>query len=219
MPPQLWLLGASEFSADGVDDFTKSQMWDCMDERDEILGRCRWQMHASDMLALLPALERANLDMDFTDALAELFPDCEALLFQNTGKLVRARDVRAHGLSGADRYIRFGLHARFFNVEGTDDMVVDTLGMGTLFMPDLQYHFHSLDPNWLVHHACSTALYILENDCPIKSGEIIDGVEAETGRISRSVPWRCRYEQALIQPAREVLDIEAGEFASGPRER
>ena len=46
MPPQLWLLGASEFSADSVDDFTKSQMWDCMDERDEILGRCRWQMHA-----------------------------------------------------------------------------------------------------------------------------------------------------------------------------
>ena len=50
-----------------------------------------------------------------------------------------------------------------------------------------------------------------------QSGEIIDGVEAETGRISRNVPWRCRYEQALIQPAREVLDIEAGEFASGPR--
>ena len=64
VPPQLWILGASEFSADGVDDFTKSQMWDCMDERDEILGACRWQMHASDMLALLPALERANLDMD-----------------------------------------------------------------------------------------------------------------------------------------------------------
>ena len=41
VPPQLWILGASEFSADGVDDFTKSQMWDCMDERDEILGRCR----------------------------------------------------------------------------------------------------------------------------------------------------------------------------------
>ena len=98
MPPQLWILGAFPFSADGVDDFTKSQMWDCMDERDEILERCRWQMHASDMLALLPALERANLDMDFTDALAELFPDCEAFLFQNTGKLVRARDVRAHGL-------------------------------------------------------------------------------------------------------------------------
>ena len=76
--------------------------------------------------------------------------------------------MRAHGLSGADRYIRFGLHARFFNVEGTDDMVVDTLGMGTLFMPDLQLPFHILDPNRLVHHACSTALYILENDCPIQ---------------------------------------------------
>ena len=51
-------------------------------------------------------------------------------------------------------------------------MIVDTLGMGTLFMPDLQYHFHSLDPNWLVHHACSTALYIIENDCPISPAKL-----------------------------------------------
>lgn len=39
---------------------------------------------ATDMLAtVLPALERANLDADFLEALAELYPSCEAFYFQN----------------------------------------------------------------------------------------------------------------------------------------
>ena len=43
-------------------------------------------------------------------------------------------------------------------------MLVDTLGMCLLFLPDLQYHFHGLDPNLMVNHACNTASYLLIND-------------------------------------------------------
>ena len=43
-------------------------------------------------------------------------------------------------------------------------MLVDTLGMSLLFLPDIQYHFHGLDPNLMVNHACNTALYLLIND-------------------------------------------------------
>ena len=35
------------------------------------------------LAAALPALERANLDADFLEALAELYPTCEAFYFQN----------------------------------------------------------------------------------------------------------------------------------------
>ena len=28
-------------------------------------------------------------------------------------------------------------------------MLIDTVGMSTLFLPDLQYHFHGMDPNWV----------------------------------------------------------------------
>ena len=40
----------------------------------------------------------------------------------------------------------FGVNVRFFNIEGTEDMLIDTVGMSTLFLPDLQYHFHGMDP-------------------------------------------------------------------------
>ena len=94
-------------------------------------------------------------------------------------------------------------------------MLIDTGGMSTLFLPDLQYHFHGMDPNWVVNHAYNAASYILANDNPIKDGETIDGIA--DGQMSRELQWKCRYEDALIQPPRGVVDIHMGEYASGKR--
>jgi len=216
-PVQLMVMGCTNFESGGVDDFLKSQMWDCQGDRDRIFRECRYQVAAVDMLAAaLPALERANLDMDFMDALAELYPSCEAFYFQNCGKLFLARDVREHTLSGPDRFIRFGVNVRFFNIQGTEDKLVDAIGMSTLFLPDIQYHFHGMDPNWVVNHAYNLASYLLENDNPIQSGETVDGVVE--GRMCRELQWKCQYEDALIQPPRQVIDICMGPYASGNRE-
>ena len=108
--------------------------------------------------------------------------------------------MRSHQIEGPDRFIRFGVNVRFFNIQDTEDMLIDTVGMSTLFLPDLQYHFHGMDPNWVVNHAYNVASYILEYDDPIKDGETVDGVE--DGQMSREVQWKCQYEDALIQPAR-----------------
>ena len=59
---------------------------DCQEDRERIFRECKYQVVATDMLtAALPALERANLDADFLEALAELYPSCEAFYFQNCG--------------------------------------------------------------------------------------------------------------------------------------
>ena len=186
------------------------------EDRERIFRECRYQVVATDMLAAaLPALERANLDVDFLEALAELYPTCEAFYFQNCGKLLLAEDVRSHQIEGPDRFIRFGVNVRFFNIQGTEDMLIDTVGMSTLFLPDLQYHFHGMDPNWVVNHAYNAASYILANDNPIEDGETIDGVA--DGQMCREIQWKCQYEDALIQPPRGVLDIHMGEYAAGGR--
>lgn len=216
-PVQLMVMGCADFEGEGFDTFLLSQMWDCQEERDRIFRECQYQVVAIDMLAAaLPTLERANLDADFLDALAELYPTCEAFYFQNCGKLVLAEDVRAHQVEGLNRFIRFGVNVRFFTIQGTEDMVIDTVGMSTLFLPDLQYHFRDMEPNWVVNHAYNAASYILANDNPIENGETIDGVK--DGAMSCEVQWRCQYEDALIQPPRGVLDIHMGMYAAGERE-
>lgn len=216
VPPQLMLTPCSPFDGSSIDAFQRSQMWDCMEERDHILSDCKYQMLATDMMAAaLPAEQRAELDMDFLEALVELYPSCEAVYFHNSGKLILADDIRSYQGEG-NRFIRFAVNARFFNIQGTDDMLVDTIGMGTLFLPDLQYHFHGMDPNWVVNHAYCTAAYILNNNNPISQDDPIDGVTG--GELSQEVQWKCSYENSLIQPAREVIDIYMNEYASGGRE-
>ena len=105
--------------------------------------------------------------------------------------------MRSHQINGPDRFIRFGVNVRFFTIQGTEDMLIDTVGMSTLFLPDLQYHFHDMDPNWVVNHAYNVASYILANDNPIQDGETIDGVA--DGQIRREIQWKCQYEDALIR--------------------
>ena len=92
-------------------------------------------------------------------------------------------------------------------------MPIDTVGMNTLFLPDLQYHFHDMDPNWVVNHAYNVASYILEHDNPIQDGETIDGVV--DGQLNQEIQWKCQYEEALIQPPRGVLNIHMGKYAAG----
>ncbi len=214
---QLMIMTCSEYSGEEVDAFTRSQMWDCREERDEILSSCRYQVVATDLLAsALHAEERAELDMDFMEALAELYPACRAFYFENCGRMYPAAAVRRHRIPREDRYIYFGMNVRFFRIRGTKDFMVDTVGMNTLFLPDIQYHFHTMDPALVVGHACNLAIYILQNDNPIESGETVDGVE--DGRMSSGVRWECRYEESLIQPVREVLDVRMGEYAAGIRD-
>ncbi|GEM_PF-2980909 len=49
------------------------------------------------------------------------------------------------------------------------------------------------------------------------SGQTVDGIGPD-GNIQRAIPWRCPYEHAFIQSAREVSDIYPGIYASGFRE-
>ena len=43
------------------------------------------------------------------------------------------------------------------------------------------------------------------------------GYGLKDGRISRDIQWVCQFEEALVQPARTVMDINTLEFAAGKR--
>lgn len=90
-------------------------------------------------------MDRADLSMDFMEALIELFPQCEAIFFQSSGKLIPRDKIVGHQIPRQDRFIYFAVNVRFFNIQGTEDSIVDSIGMSTLFLPDVQYHLCFLD--------------------------------------------------------------------------
>lgn len=67
----------------------------------------------------------------------------------------------------------------------------------------------------MVNHAYNVTSYILEHDNSIEDEEMVDGIV--DGAMSREVQWKCQYEDALIQPSREVLDGWMGDYAAGNR--
>ncbi len=216
LSPTLMITDCCEFDESKIDVIKRSQMWNC-ENSEEILSTCKYQVVATDMLsATLHYKERAELDMDFLEALVEMYPDCKAVYFGNSGKMFTADEIRNHQIPRESRFVYFAVNVRFFNIQGTDDMLVDSLGMYTLFMPDLQYHFHSLDPNLVINHAYNVLSYIFDNENPIKSGDPIDSISSN-GRMCQEIMWKCNYENALIQPVREVIDIYMNEHASGQR--
>lgn len=215
VPPMLMITGCTEITDWQPDALTMSQMWDCP-ESEEIFEKCKYQVVATDMLAGgLDYKDRADMLMDFMEALLEMFPTCRAIMFDTSGKMFTRESVLNKKIPREDRFVFFAVNVRFFKIEGTEDMMVDTLGMSTLCLPDLQYHFHGMDQNAVVGHAYNMLSYIYANNCPIKSGETIDGIR--NGEICRDVQWKCQYENALIQPVRQVIDINMGEYASGTR--
>ena len=215
MPAQLTIAGCNPINKD-IDELTISQMWDCIDDRDRILSECKYSIIATDMMAAgLEYKERANMLMDYMEALVEAFPQCEAVFFQNSGKMFTAESIKNHNIERDKRFIYFAVNVRFFNIEGTNDSLVDTIGMSTLYLPDLQYHFHNMDPNLVVNHAYNLLTYIYDNDNPIKDGDTVDGIFE--GKMNRDVQWKCHYEDSLIQPIRGLIDIYMNEYASGER--
>ena len=213
--PTLMVTNCEKIDKPVLDDFERSQVWDCPNV-DELLDECQYRVFATDMLASgLEPKERADMLVKYVDALLELYPSCKAVVFGPSRKFLSRETIENHPDKNVTRFIYYAVNVRYFSIQGTDDMMVDTLGMSTLFYPDLQYHFHGMNPDEIVNHAYSVLYYIFEHDNPIDDGQTIAGLE--NGDLNPDIKWKVQYEDSLIQPVRTVIDINLGEYASGTR--
>ena len=215
VPPTLMITKCEKIDKPVLDDFDRSQVWDCPNV-DELLDECQYRVFATDMLASgLEPKERADMLVKYVDALLELYPSCKAVVFGPSRKFLSRESIENHPDKEVTRFMYYAVNVRYFSIQGTNDMMVDSVGMSTLFFPDLQYHFHGVDSNHVVFHAYNVLNYIFEHDNPIGDGETIAGLQ--NGEMNQDIQWKVQYEDSLIQPIREVLDINMGEYASGTR--
>lgn len=203
--PQLMLTPSIPAEDLNVDALTLGQMWDCP-EKDRILEKCRYQVVVTDLNAAgMPGKIRAEMAMDFLEALMELYPSCKAVLFENSGKLVTRDKILGSSIPKEDRFIYYAVNIRTFNIRNSEDSLVDSLGMGVLGLPDLQYQFHGMETEEIVDHAYNVLSFLYENGNVIQEGDTIDGIV--NGEPDSSVQWLCRYTEAHIRPERAVVEI------------
>ena len=188
-----------------------SQFWTCPD-KEGLISRCRYTLMASNfMSATLPLMEEYGILADYADILLELFPDCIALYWPHSQKLMprgafensQWRRKELHFLDG-------GINVRFFRITGTEDMLVDTLGLTAIGLPDLQCHFHTLDHNDVIWNINNPAAYLYEHGDIVEDGHTVEGLHP-------GEKWKCRREDSLVGPLRMVLDVHVGACAAGNR--
>jgi hypothetical protein len=109
-----------------------------------------------------------------------------------------------------DRLAQGYVNVRFFRVEGRapGECVMDTLGLASFGLPDLQCHYAGLDPRAVATVLFNYAGYVFDKGDVLEDGNTVEG----------SVPgskWRCQHEMALVAPERMVIDFHPGSARPG----
>lgn len=210
LPSQLILYGPSEFSSSDWTPMIISQFWDCNDKQG-FASRCHYSLMASNLMsATLPFHEQYKIMADYADVILELFPDCIGIYWPHSQRLTPRETFLSSNWNSSDlHFLDGGINIRFFNIEGSNDMLFDTLGFTAIGLPDLQCHCKGLKPNDMVTFLYNLASYIYTAGDVIEDGNTVEGIDG--GK------WFCHREDSLVEPTRMVLDICPAQYAAGNR--
>lgn len=178
-------------------------------ELEEVVERCKYKVAFSDFMPNHYDIHtRLSL---FNSALKVILEneDCKALHFLNSQRIINPceyidRVSKGDNLAGA-------FNVRFFNIQDSEDMLMDTLGLNVFGLPDVQCHFKGVDPNEIARVIYNTGYYIYDKGDIIDDGNTIQGAKKED-------KWKCQHEESLVEPKRVVVDINPGfPYAAGGR--
>lgn len=214
LPSQLCVLDVIPFDPSTISSMALSQCWG-LNQPEQLLQECHYELMIHDFMASgLDRVERCTLLAQFVETMLELFPQCIALYWPHAQKFQsRQQFTESSWREETLHFLDGGLSIRFFNIQDSEDMVVDSVGLQAIGISDIQCHYHDLDPNHVVNFVGNLACYLFKEGDVIQDGETVDGFAPAQAR------WICRHEDALIAPQRVVLDIDMLEYAAGKRDR
>lgn len=206
MPVQLLVAKAGE--GPSITDYEPSfrQSWSFPDVR-SVVANCPHHILVTDMMASgLEIHERITLFQAALYVIVEaLHP--KAIHFSHSQLFIDGASYLANVPMSPDYNLLLGpLNVRLFKVEDAHEsaVVMDTLGLAALGLPDLQVHCRDLDVNQLAGMLYGTGHYIFDHGDVIQDGHTLSGWEEDQR-------WKCQHEASLAEPRRVVLDINPGE--------
>lgn len=198
----------AEFFAESV-----QQSW-AFPQAAEIASQCKATVFISDLMSSgLEYRERLSLFQNVLGATLSLV-NCDGVHLHASRQVLHpSRITEALSRELAPSVAAGAINIRMFNISnaGPGEMVMDSLGLAALGLCDVQCHFKGLEPNDVGRMLYNIAAYLFENGDVIADGHTVEGVRPGT-------KWRCQHEDALVPPARVVVDINPGQpFAAGGR--
>jgi len=184
----------------GVGDLDISQSWRFRDAAEAVHKATTTVLVAEMLGAGAPPAHRVKAFTTTVRAVVEHTQPI-ALYTPAAQELLASHQLDEHPLAGL-------VNVRLFQVEDDEGvMLMDTLGLHTFGLADLQMHFRDLDESRIAGFLFDLATYAFENPGAIDNGDTV-GDER----------WKVQFEQAMVEPERVVLDVDPGApYAAGDR--
>jgi hypothetical protein len=190
---------------------TIQQSWACDDANDRIQACTTCRLVTEMMARMLEPADRLRLFHGVLQAVIETTKP-HAIVFTHSQQVI-APDAYLASCDKPPIHRPGSLNVRFFRIANSDtnDMIMDTRGLDEIGLHDLQCHFRDLDPNDVAGVLYNTAIHIAENGPVVESGHTVAGTTPGS-------KWQCQFENSLLDPKRELLDLNPGPpYAAGNR--
>ncbi len=206
-PFQLMLTDIEALNFHDIDDTALLQCWNTHNPR-QLLNQCHYKITIADfMSARMPRVKRCQILTQYLDMMLRLYPECIAIYFPHAQKFM---SVDAYQNSQWDNksvhFLDGGLNVRLYNIENSEGMVVDTVGMRAIGLPDLQMRFYKLDVDEVVAYMYRLAEKLFLNGDTFNEGDYVEG-----RYIYES--WQLYHNESMLPPKRLVLDIYAQNYS------
>lgn len=203
IPAQTCMLAASEVKDHSRFAGALQQAWHWT-EAEQVVREARYSIRLHDMFtAAMPRKQRLGLFQKMLQAVLEVLP-CEAMYWYGSDKLV---EPTAYKLSQErEEHLYAAMNVRMYQAGGTEELrelVMDTVGLSALGVPDVQCHFTGLDPDTVAQTLLGAAYYIFDQGDVLQDGQTLG---SSGGRR-----WRCEHQASLIAPGRYVIDLDPGD--------
>lgn len=179
--------------------FQQNWHWE---EANETAEKCRYELLVTDMMTrTLEYKQRLNLYLNFLVAVIKA-TNPEVVYAVPGQKLIDPKKL----INSWDKPTKEILHAlfnvRLFRIEGDDktDLLMDTVGLNTIGLPDFQVRFSTLDPSNIANLLWNYAYYVYDNGDVIENGNTLEGL------VSGS-KWKSERIIPAMQPERVVINV------------
>ena len=171
-------------------------------EAEEVAGRCKYEILVTDFMATnLDHQTRVDLFTNFLVAAAKV-SDPQAIYSIPAQKLIETKSF-VEDWEGPNRETLFGIvNVRLFNIanDETRDILMDTVGMSPLGLPDFQFRFSSHDEGRVAALLLNYVQYVYDKGDIIADGNTISGFD-------QNEKYKCQRQVALAGPERIVINL------------
>lgn len=173
-------------------------------EAESVVRTCKFEILLTDIMSRnLDYKLRLEFFQKFVASIVEAM-DPKAVWISNGEKIMNREEYLDCFDKNDYQNLNGFLNVRMFNLqESNGEMIMDTLGLNSLGLPDFEIKFSEFDPSIIAGLLFNYGSYIYDEGVVIENGNTIQGIE-------ESQKWKCYFKESLIEPKRIIIEIENG---------